>query len=154
MSNFASSTNGRLVLTDDPHRLAILSTSRVGLAAAEELFGASGAVILEASEQRRWFAEVYEADPEAFWWYAFAWWTIEEDIRCEETAGSGGKDLLGKILQPHSRVRQPNPSWSGSPYWMVKSGVQWGPLFGGGDDEVWRWNGERAELIDGYHFNF
>lgn len=134
MAAFAKSKESPVVLTGKPHHLAVLSTSRVGLAAAQEVFHGSGAAILEESEQRRWFAEIYQADDLAFWWYALAWWSIEEGITGQEAERAG---------------RQ-YPISAGSSYWVVRSGVQWGPLAGGGDAELWRWDGQRAEFIEMY----
>jgi hypothetical protein len=51
MSTFAESEAGRFALASRAHHLTVLSTNQVGLAAAEELFGRSGAVILEESER-------------------------------------------------------------------------------------------------------
>jgi len=73
MSAFAESKDGLVSLAPRPHRLAILSTTRVGLAAAEAVFGSS-AVILEESEQSRWFAEVYPASDQRPRWYACVCW--------------------------------------------------------------------------------
>jgi hypothetical protein len=80
MREFAGSEDRRCVLARKPHQAAILSTTWVGLAAAQEVFGGSGAVILEESERGRWLSEVYPVNQEAFWCYAFAWWTLREGL--------------------------------------------------------------------------
>lgn len=131
MSRFAESEDGRVTLSPRPHRLVVLSTSRVGLAAADELFGASGAVILEESERFRWFAQIHPADEQRFWWYSFAWWSIQIGLNDTEA----------------ERIRE-HPKFPGDSYWILDSGVQWGPLHGGGDRELWRWDGERAEFVE------
>ena len=132
MSEFAKSNESLVVLTGKPHHLAVLSTSRVGLAAAQEVFRGSDAVVLEESERRRWFDEVCPAENRAFWWFALAWWSVEERI--------AGKEATG--------IRQQPPLSPGSSYWVVNSGVQSAPLAGGGDSELWRWDGQRAEFIE------
>src|SRR5262245_42083699 len=129
MREFAKSEDSRCVFARKPHNAAVLSTTRVGLVAAEEVFGGSGAVILLESEKERWFGEVYPVDYEKFWWYAFAWWTIKEGLDAEEEI----------------RIRQECPIPDGSSYWMVVSGLAWGSLAGGANDELWRWDGEGAE---------
>ncbi len=58
MREFAASEDRRCVLARKPHQAAILSTPRVGLAAAEEVFGGSVAVLLTESERERWLSEV------------------------------------------------------------------------------------------------
>ena len=107
--------------------MAVLSTSRVGLAAAEEVFGGSGAVILEESERTYWFEEVYRDHDKALQWYVFAWWTIE--------------DCVSEDLKP---IRGRVPALADGAYWVIKSGVYWGPLAGGGHSELWLWDGERG----------
>jgi hypothetical protein len=132
MREFAGSEDRHCVLFRKPNQAAILSTSRVGLAAAFQVFGESGAVILEQSERERWLTEICPIDHEGFWWYAFAWWTIREDLAGEDEAAiSGG-----------------HPIPEDASYWIVESGVQWGPLAGGANHELWRWDGERAEFIE------
>jgi hypothetical protein len=132
MRGFVGSEDSRCVLARRPFQAAILSTTRVGLAAAAEVFGGSGAVILEESEREHWFRGVYRPDPEAFWWYAIAWWTLREPTDLE----------LAELQCP--------PLPRGSSYWEVISGVQWGSLAGGANHELWRWDGERAEPLDVY----
>jgi hypothetical protein len=134
MRQFAESEDRRCVLGRKPHQAAILSTTRVGLAAAEEVFAGSGAVILEESERERWLTEVCPVRHGAFWWYAFAWWIVREGLPAEEEAG----------------IRQAYPIPEGCTYWMVTSGVQWGGLAGGAGHELWRWDGERAAFIEYY----
>ena len=132
MSAFAKSEESLVVLTGQPHHMAVLSTSRVGLAAAQEVFRGSDAGVLEKSEHHRWFAEIYQAGDLAFWWYALAWWSVEEGIAGEEAV----------------RIRRQHAISAGGSCWIVRSGVQWGRLAGGGDAELWRWDGRRAEFIE------
>jgi hypothetical protein len=137
---FAGSDDCQCILTRKPHQAAILSTTRAGLIAAEEVFGGSGAVILEESERERWLSEVYPVNHEAFWWYAFAWWTIKEGL-----SGLPGDD--------EASIRENYPIPEGCSYWIVSSGVQWGSLAGGANHELWRWDGERAEFVEMYRID-
>jgi hypothetical protein len=132
MLRFAESGD-RCVLRQKPNRAAVLYTTRVGLGAAQEVFGGTGAVILQEAEWARGFSEVYPFNQEAFWWYEFAWWTLREGL-----AGEGEEGI---------RHRDPLPE--GGSYWVVQSGTQWGTLAGGASDELWRWDGQRAEFIRG-----
>lgn len=134
MREFVASEDRRCVLARKPHQAAILSTTRVGLPAAEEVFGGSGAVILEESERERWLSEVYPVSHEAFRWYAFGWWTLREGLASEDAA----------------RIRPHYPIPDGCTYWVVTCGVQWAGLAGGANHELWRWDGERAEFIELY----
>jgi hypothetical protein len=132
MSEFAESKGGLITLASVPHCLPVLWTNRVGMVAAEELFGGSAAVILEESEQRYWFTEICDNRQEALWWYAFAWWTIREGLDRDDA-----ERILGRY------ARSPDSSW-----WVVESGIQWGPLAGGCRQELWRWDGAQAEFIE------
>jgi hypothetical protein len=133
MSAFAESQDGLVTLAPRPHRVTILSTTRVGLAAAEELFGVS-AVILEDSENSRWFAEVYPAPDQSPGWYTLVWWWIRVDLRDIEA----------------ERIDRPNSSSSIGSYWIVESGVLWGPMAGGSRQELWRWDGTQAVFVKTY----
>jgi hypothetical protein len=134
MQHFAMSEDRRCILERKPNRAAILSTTRVGLAAAQQVFGDSGAVLLQKEERARWFSEVYTVNHESFWWYAFAWWTLTEGLAGEDEAS----------------IRQHSPIPEGCSYWVVVSGVQWGGLAGGANHELWRWDGKRAQFIELY----
>jgi hypothetical protein len=134
MLEFAASEDSRCILERKPHQAAILSTTRVGLAAAQKVFGGSGAVLLQDEERERWLSEVHPVDQEAFWWLAFAWWSLREELPGED----------------EERIRRDYPISEGSSYWVVVSGVQWGSLAGGANHELWRWDGRRAEFIAVY----
>jgi hypothetical protein len=134
MREFMASEDSSCVMGRKANQAAIVSTMRVGLAAAQEVFGGTGAVVLEESERERWFAEVYRPAEEGFWWYAFAWWTLLEGLP------EGGEESI--------RTSYPIPA--GNSYWVVVSGVQWGGLAGGANHELWRWDGTRAEFIEVY----
>jgi hypothetical protein len=135
MENKRESEDLEIVLRRRPHCVPILYTSRVGLPAAHALYGDTGAVILEESEQQHWLYEVYQLDgPEwgcRSWWFAFAWWTVSEEI----------PEDLRKHLRPAITALP-----AGSTYWMQWSGVQWGELHGGSRGSLWRWDGTRAEF--------
>ncbi len=134
MQEFTASEDRRCILERKPNQAAILSTTRVGLAAAQRVFGGTGAVLLQEEERERWFSEVCPVDHEAFWWYAFAWWSLRE--------GLDGAD--------EESIRRHYPIPEGSSYWVVVCGVQWGGLAGGANHELWRWDGRRAEFIEVY----
>lgn len=128
MEEFAKSEDRRCVFGRKPHQAAILSTTRVGLAAAAQVFAGTGAILLLEEERERWFAEVYPGVGEKFWWYALAWWTLRE--------GLAGQD--------EDYIRKSHPLPAGGSYWVVTSGVQWGSLAGGENGEVWCWDGTAA----------
>ncbi len=134
MQDFAVSEDRRCILQRKPNQATILSTTRVGLGAAQQVFGDSGAVLLQEEERRHWFTEVYPINHESFWWYAFAWWTLTE--------GLAGQD--------EASIRQNHPIPDGCSYWVVVSGVLWGSLADGANHELWRWDGKRAEFVELY----
>jgi hypothetical protein len=133
MQEFAASEDRRCVLGRKPHQAAILSTTRVGLSAAEEVFAEAGAVLLREEERERWFADVYPGVGDKFWWYAFAWWTLREVQPAE------ADEVVRSYAIPE-----------GCLYWVVTSGVQWGSLAGGANHELWRWDGTSAAFLECY----
>jgi hypothetical protein len=134
MREFDGSADRRCILSGKPNQAVILWTNKVGLPAVQEIFGKTGAIILEESEKHQWFSSVYDVNYEAFWWYAFAWWTLKEGLPNED----------------ESVIRQNYPIPEGCSYWAVESGVQWGSLAGGANHELWRWDGKQAEFIETY----
>jgi hypothetical protein len=134
MQEFAVSKERSCLFERKPNQAAIISTTRVGLAAAQQVFGATGAVLLLEEEQERWFTEVYPVDQEAFWWYTVAWWSLREGL-----AGENAESICRDY-----------PIAEGSSYWVIVSGIQWGGLAGGANHELWRWDGRRAEFIEVY----
>ena len=134
MQEFVASEDRRCLLGRKPSQAAVVSTTRVGLAAAEQVFAGSGTVLLQTEERERWFSEVCPVDHEAFWWFAFAWWSLSEGL-----ASYDAENIRGLYPIPE-----------GSSYWVVVSGVQWGSLAGGANHELWRWDGQRAHFIDLY----
>ncbi|MFN0052765.1 MAG: hypothetical protein ACKV0T_11280 [Planctomycetales bacterium] len=132
MRKFAESQERSALLEQRPNRAAILSATRIGLTAMEEVFGNSGGVILEESEVRQWFSEVYPRDDEAHRWYANAWWRI-----CQNPPEA---DVRG--------YRESHPIPKGDAYWVVTEGVQCGNLGGGATHYLWQWDGTQAEFIE------
>lgn len=129
MTKFVESDSSRIL--EIPDRAAILTTTRIGLTAASELFRGSRVVILEHAERERWFADVYKRPESACWWYAFAWWTVETRIGESEAAW----------IDQNFRIS------ANATLWTVRTGILWGPLAGGGRDEIWEWNGQREMFI-------
>ena len=118
-----------------PNRAVILSTTRVGLAAAREAFGETEAVILQDSERQRWFTEVYSRDRDdgPLWWYSIYWWTLRE-----------GLDEVDR------RLGVSCPILDDCICWVVEEGKSFGPLAGGSRSEFWQWDGRQAEFIRVY----
>ena len=132
MSESSSPDGSRIVRHRHGH-VSILATSRPGLSAAIEIFSSPDTVVLEQAERDRWFSEIYvEDEDDAFSWYALAWWWIEEELPPEE----------------ETRILRDYPIPPGSSYWIVVSGIAWGPLHGGCDSELWQWDGQRAQFIE------
>jgi hypothetical protein len=131
MQELAGPEGRRWIPAGQPNRADILTTTRVGLASARQVFGDSGPVILLEEERDRWFSEIYTANDKAFWWYAFAWWYLRE----------------GLVAEDEEWIRRHYPIPAGSSYWMVGYGIQVGDLAGTGGHELWRWDGRRAEFV-------
>lgn len=128
-----------MILEPRPHRAHILTTTRIGLTAAEQLFGDSGAILLEDEEYRRWESEIYTNGYEGFWWWTHTWWSLVDE-----------SDEEGFPIWDGEYIRSHYPLPAGCSHWIVNSGVVWGPLAGGANHDLWRWNGEKAEFIECY----
>ena len=112
----------------------IITTTKVGLAAAGEEFDGTGAILLLEEERDHWFSDVCPRIGGGFWWYTLAWWTL-----CE---GLDGWDEEG--------IRTPHPLPAGSSSWLVTAGVAWGGLAGGATHVFWAWDGTTASYISVY----
>ncbi len=133
MRAFTASGDRDVILSRRPFQAAIVSVQPVGLAAAEEVFGAAGAVILTEAEWERWRAEVYPQDAEPFGWYVRAWWALREGLP-----------------EDGEWIRREYPLPPGNEYWLVVAGVAWGGLAGGANHELWRWDGTHAAYVETY----
>jgi hypothetical protein len=137
MHHFAVSKERKCIGERKPNYVAILATTRVGLSAAQQVFGNGGALLLQTEERERWFSEIYPVDHEkSFSWWAFAWWNLTEGLAGEDEAS----------------IRRHYPIPEGCSYWVVESGVQWSGLAGWANYELWRWDGKQAEFIELYRF--
>lgn len=129
MREFAASEDRRRVFNKRRNRTAILTTTRAGLAAAEQVFARTRAVILGEKEDDRWSEEVYRGAGDRFW-YTLVWWTVEKGL-------SGDRA---------DSARRCYPIPDGCSYWAVTSGDSWAGA-GGARSELWRWDGTTAEFI-------
>lgn len=125
----------RLALQRGGNCASIVSTSRVGLSAAYELFRETEAVILEETERRHWFRDIYRMElREGFRWFQFLWWTLSESVPDED------KEYVARNYTLPSSCA----------FWVVQTGWSGGPLAGGGRNDLWCWDGETAEHVDMY----
>ncbi|MBN9523443.1 hypothetical protein J0H58_33850 [bacterium] len=136
MREFTASGDRGAILNRRPFQVAIVLVPPVGLAAAEEVFGDAGAVILTEAEWERWRAEVYPQDAEPFSWYARVWWALHEGLP-----------------EDGEWLRREYPLPPGNEYWLVVAGEAWGSLAGGANHELWRWDGTRAEYVETYQID-
>jgi hypothetical protein len=137
MREFAMAQDWRSLQAKLPTRAVILSTTKIGLSAAEEAFGLSGAVILEEAELNQWYTDVCPVDHEGIWWYVRAWWTIREVSDSDE----------------QTRIRQLHQIDERCNHWVVISGMLWGPLAGSANAELWQWDGREARLVGFYYMD-
>ena len=94
-----------------------------------------GAVLLTPQENSRW-SEIYSHPQDSFWWFVHYWWNIDESPQQEFSIG----DLTISNWDGNDVSKGCCP-------WLVTSGLQWGPLFGGSNTELWSWDGARCKLI-------
>lgn len=91
----------------------------------------ANAVFLTPSESAEWHS-LYEHDVNAFWWFAYQWWGITEQI---DESSIWFFDRTPQIP-------------SGIVPWVVTWGLQWGDLAGGENAELWGWSGVHEHLIE------
>jgi hypothetical protein len=132
MTEFA--TRADMDILRNPHRIAILSVDRIGLPAAERIFGGLGsrAIILQTGEFPDWPDEERETEYLEPWWHASYWCTLHEP--CEKY------DL--EMIERHL------PAPEGITYWMMSEGIAWGGLAGGATHDLWSWDGSQATWIN------
>lgn len=92
-------------------------------------------VILTPEEEQTW-NEIYTHSQDAPWWFAHFWWIVDDS---PEPPSSADNPLA--------------PRWSiedvpdGQTPWLVNIGFSRGPLAGGGNTELWSWDGTKASLV-------
>lgn len=84
-------------------------------------------ILLTPEEHTRW-GEAYSHPQYSLWWFVHYWWHIDDAPQLEISTG----DLT--LSKPHS-------------LWRVTSGLQWGPLFGSCNTELWSWDGTDCKYI-------
>jgi len=124
----------RAVLSDwegwDKNPIVVFSSDEPGLVAANEILrGDSSAVLwLYRDELKDWYA--LQADDKyvhhVHTWSCFA--TLDEAML--------------------SKARKKHPISNGESYWLHDEGTICGPNFGRGGSHLWKWNGEKPELLE------
>jgi hypothetical protein len=92
-------------------------------------------IILTPEELSKWEA-IYSHPKDTFWWFVHYWWTINDSPE--------QKFSIGDVTFSNWNE---NEIPEGNSPWLVRSGLQWGPLFGGGSTELWLWDGKHCEFI-------
>jgi hypothetical protein len=104
----------------------------IAMSAAQQLWpGEDDRCVLLTREELSAWENVYKHDNSSFWWFMHYWWDIEDPPR---------RDELGPPGMPLSVPAGESP-------WLVRSGLQWGTLAGGENEELWSWDGRAARFI-------
>jgi len=131
----------RNIATGRPNRAVIVVTTRSGLAAAYEIFRDTGVVLLEESERRQWFSDVYPRKPGAFGWYSLAIWLLYEGLG------------LARMRHREEQIKSRYPIPEGYMYWEIYQDASYGPLASSGVCDLWQWDGARASFLgESYSF--
>lgn len=111
----------------------ICSMPLLGIPAAVSLWPGTeeNSVILTPDEMSEW-GDIYEHQPEAFWWFTDYWWRIEDPPK-PNTLWTHDTELT----TPESTAP-----------WLVVSGLSWGSLAGGETADLWSWDGTHAEFVE------
>ena len=113
------------------HNVTILTTPDNGLAAAEQLFGRHHVIILTESEWSDWYENVHGDEHDLYSWCNRVWFSLQSKF--EE----------GELEYAYSHY----PIAEGCDYWVIESGLAWGSLAGGAEQELWCWNGSIATFL-------
>ncbi len=135
LREYASSREGRFLLTESRHRTLILSLPRFGLAAPYAVMDRSKVAVLEETESQRWAYDIYKTKCELFSWYEHASWSIGEKSDPDKYEIS---------------VCDEYPIPQGSVYWFETWCSFAGDLAGSIEYNLWSWNGECAQFIINY----
>lgn len=117
------------------HTALICSLPRIAMPLAQRLWpGRQEAVLLTREELSQW-NEVYQHPETSFWWFVHYWCSIDETPERIESFGGRTKSQWEEADVP-----------SGSEAWLVESGLQWGPMAGGCNTDLWLWNGRECRF--------
>jgi|SRR5262245_35706710 len=125
---------GRPMLRQDM-AVAICRMPLIAMSIAQRLWPSDDerSVLLTPEEESRW-NEMYLHPEGAFWWFAHFWWNIDDSPEQEPD---------GQKLMRWNDDDVPN----GESPWLLTVGHSYGPLAGGGHQELWSWNRRHAKFI-------
>ena len=78
---------------------------------------------------------------DTFWWFIHYWWHVDDSPEQNFT--------FGEVMIPNWNE---NEIPEGSSPWLVHSDLQWGSLFGGGNTELWLWDGRHCKFVETKRF--
>jgi len=130
MLKFAES--GDCQLLGHPDTTTIITSSAVGLIAANEIFAGrfESAVFLADDEYGEWWEKIYQHDYDAPWWFVKCGWSVRDHLTEIDL-----KALDKEVDSSNVRV--------------ITSGLQWGSMAGGAKSELWTVEGNQFKFVQG-----
>ena len=116
----------------NPCKTRIFTLPLLGQLAAATLWPSQveNSVLLTREEHDAW-DKIYHHPEESFWWFIYHWCNVDSP-RDERLC---------------ARIEKEFTLEDGCEWWVVTTGLLWGPLFGGERGELWSWNGHTAKYV-------
>jgi hypothetical protein len=100
-------------------------------------------ILLTPEEHSQW-RQIYSHPERALWWFRNYWWSVDD--RPAPSSQLDGQDLDNETASKRWVTGLLAKLGLEKKVYLVKSGVQWGPLAGGEDVELWSWNGRNCKF--------
>ncbi len=122
----------------DRNKATICRMPLIAISVAQRLWPGKDehTVILTPEEKSKW-NEIYSHPKDTFWWFVNYWWSIDDS--------PNQKVSLGERITISNWDDNDVPE--GNLPWLVHSGLQWGPLYGGSKTERWLWDGNNCKFV-------
>lgn len=117
------------------HTITICRMPLLAMPVARRLWPGEGdsTVLLTPDEESRW-SGIFSAPKSYFLLFEYYWWDIRNPSSDDLSLIPEAQDIL-------------TVSTCWKQFWLVTSGVKWGPMAGGVTEELWSWDGNQCELI-------
>ena len=115
----------------EPDPFVVFTSDTPGLVAAQEILGTDNEKITFLSG-REFEAWLYGSPDESYRWHTHVF--------------SQFRDTLESEFQQSAKEQYPVPI--GVAYWQHSEGTNWAALAGKGVDHLWKWDGEKPELLE------
>jgi hypothetical protein len=125
-------------LSPGGNRVTICCMPLIGISVAQKIWpGEDDSIILLTPEENSRWHEIYLHPKDTLWWFINYWWSINDSPE--------RKFIESDNATMYNWYENEVPE--GASPWLVTSGLQWGPLYGGLKTELWLWDGNHCKFI-------